>query len=229
MAAKNILSVFIDESGDFGAYSSHSPYYMVAMVLHEQSSDISKDINALDNRVKDLRFPPHAIHVGPIIRRESIYLNQYDDIVARKALLNALYHFTRQLNIHYICPVVKKSECVDFTELNSKLSKAIASEFRIHEDYFNSFDKIIVYYDNGQDELKKIITKLFSAFFPDVEFRKVQPSEYKLFQVADLICTWEMTALKAEQNNFSSSEMEFFDSPREFKKNRLKPIRKKKL
>lgn len=157
MAAENILSVFIDESGDFGAYSSHSPYYAVAMVLHEQSSDISNDITALNNRVRELGFPPHAIHVGPIIRRESIYRDQFDDISTRKALLNALYHFTRQLDIHYICAIVKKSECKSFTELNSKLSKTIANELRSHADYFSSFDKIIVYYDNGQDELKRIV------------------------------------------------------------------------
>lgn len=40
MAGK-VLSVFIDESGDFGPYEAHSPYYLVAMVLHNQDIDIS--------------------------------------------------------------------------------------------------------------------------------------------------------------------------------------------
>jgi hypothetical protein len=31
---KKTLSVFIDESGDFGSYEAHAPYYLVAMVLH---------------------------------------------------------------------------------------------------------------------------------------------------------------------------------------------------
>ena len=34
---EKVLSVFIDESGDFGDYDFHSPYYYVAMVLHDQS------------------------------------------------------------------------------------------------------------------------------------------------------------------------------------------------
>ena len=38
----NELSIFIDESGDFGEYSYHSPYYIISMVFHEQSIDISK-------------------------------------------------------------------------------------------------------------------------------------------------------------------------------------------
>ena len=38
------LSVFIDESGDFGKFDPKSPYYYVSMVLHDQSVDISSDI-----------------------------------------------------------------------------------------------------------------------------------------------------------------------------------------
>ena len=28
------LSIFIDESGDFGEYCFHSPYYIITMVFH---------------------------------------------------------------------------------------------------------------------------------------------------------------------------------------------------
>ena len=29
------LSIFVDESGDFGEYDYHSPYYIILMVLHD--------------------------------------------------------------------------------------------------------------------------------------------------------------------------------------------------
>lgn len=29
----NDLSIFVDESGDFGKYARHSPYYIVTMVF----------------------------------------------------------------------------------------------------------------------------------------------------------------------------------------------------
>lgn len=222
------LSVFIDESGDFGAYDDNAPYYMVAMVLHDQQIDISSDISKLNLKVYDLGFPPHAIHVGPIIRMESIY-ERYDDPENRRKLLNALYHFTRKLDINYLCPYVKKSECSDFIQLNAKLSREISSQIRKNLDFFNSFDNIIVYYDNGQNELTKILTSVFNTLFTNVEFRRVLPSEYKLFQVADLICTWELLSLKAEDKTFSKSENEMFGSAREFMKNRYKLIQKKKL
>lgn len=42
------LSVFIDESGDFGEYSYHAPFYIVTMVFHNQDVDISEDVNAFE-------------------------------------------------------------------------------------------------------------------------------------------------------------------------------------
>ena len=225
---EKVLSVFIDESGDFGDYNHISPYYMVAMVLHDQRQNILKEIKKLDSRISELGFPPHAIHTGPIIRKESIY-EQYDDPEARTSLLNALYHFARRVDFHYLCPYVKKAECPDFIQLNARLSRAISAGLREHEDFFNSYDRIIVYYDNGQNELTKILTSVFNVLYSNVEFRRVKPSDYKLFQVADLICTWESLALKAEHNGFTKSENEMFGSARLFLKNRYKLISRKKL
>lgn len=225
---ENILSVFIDESGDFGEYNYHSPYYMVSMVLHEQKNDLSNEIRFLDKRISELGFPIHVIHAGPLIRREDFYF-RYSDFEKRKSLFNAMYQFTRKCNIRYISPYIRKSECSDFLQMKAKLSKAILMELNRNYEYFNSFDKIIIYYDNGQNELTKILTSVFNILFSNVEFRKVSPSEYKLFQTADMICTLELLALKAEHNQFTKSEREFFTSERDFKKCRLKEIRKKRI
>ena len=172
--------------------------------------------------------PPHAIHTGPIIRKESLY-EQYDNPEDRTSLLNALYHFARKIDFRYLYPYVNKSECSDFIQLNARLSRAISSQLKEHDDFFSSFDRIIVYYDNGQNELTKILTSVFNTLYSNVEFRRVKPSDYKLFQVADLICTWETLALKAEHNFFTKSETEMFGSARLFLKNRYKLIVKKKL
>ena len=52
---------------------------------------------------------------------------------------------------------------------------------------------------------------------------------FRLFQVGDLVCTMELLAEKAESNTFSRSESEFFGSPRTFRKDLLKGLRKKML
>lgn len=225
--SEKILSIFIDESGDFGPYEYHAPYYLVAMILHDQHVNIADNIHGLVAHLQNLGYPEHAIHTGPLIRRESIYVN--DLMENRKRLFNALFNFTRKLDFHYMCVPIKKSECPDVIAMTAKLSKAIARALRQHFDYLNSFDRIIIYYDNGQVELTKILTSVFNTLFSCVEFRKVRPVDYKLFQVADLICTIELLALKAESNSFSQSEKEFFSSARDFKKNYRKSLLKKSL
>ena len=223
-----ILSIFIDESGDFGKFESHSPNYYVAMVFHDQSIDISQNINQLEDHLSRLGYPQHAIHTGPIIRKEQFY--KHDLIETRRKLFNALFHFMRKLDIHYICPKINKAECQDDIESYSqKLSKVIYDELKSHYDYFSDFDILINYYDNGQNELSNILRTVFDSLFPNVEWRKVRPVDYKLFQVADLICTMELTNDKALRNAFTKSEMEFFYSPSEFKKNLYKQRVKKKL
>lgn len=226
MAKENILSIFIDESGDFGQFDPKHPMYYVAMVMHEQSNDISSNIATLEALITNWGYPNHAIHTGPLIRKESIYSNDLRE--NRKALFNALYHFARQLKISYICPRINQRECSEKTSLAyiDKLTKEIAIELRRNYDYINSFDKIIVYYDHGQRELTKIITSVFNGIFTNVEFRLAYPKDYRLSQVADLICTIEMLADKTE---FTVSETEFFQSRRAFKLNILKDIKKKRL
>ena len=43
------LSIFIDEPGDFGEYDFHSPYYIIAMVMHDQAYDLSAELAKLEN------------------------------------------------------------------------------------------------------------------------------------------------------------------------------------
>ena len=122
--SENILSVFIDESGDFGPFEHHAPYYIVSMILHEQSSNIEETISILETHIKNLNQPSHAIHVGPLIRRESIYKNYLME--ERKRLFSALFNFARKLPFSYITAKVKKSECKDVVELTAKLTKSIS-------------------------------------------------------------------------------------------------------
>ena len=109
--SEKILSVFIDESGDFGPYEVHAPYYLVAMVLHDQTVDISANIAGFETHLRNLGYAQHAVHTRPLIRRESVYAN--DLMENRKQLFNALFHFSRKLDIRYTCVKIKKNECPD--------------------------------------------------------------------------------------------------------------------
>jgi len=45
------LSIFVDESGDYGEFRIHSPYYIVALVFHDQRLSISSSVKALDQAI----------------------------------------------------------------------------------------------------------------------------------------------------------------------------------
>ena len=94
---------------------------------------------------------------------------------------------------------------------------------------FLDYDRIVVYYDFGQLELTKILVTLFNAFLSNVEFRKVIPADYKLFQAADMLCTLELLALKHENKCLSKSELKFFKSGKDIYKSYIRAIRKKRI
>ncbi len=50
----------------------------------------------------------------------------------------------------------------------------------------SSWDRVVIYYDNGQRELTNLVHGVFNAHLTTVEVRKVVPARYSLFQVTDL-------------------------------------------
>ncbi len=63
------------------------------MVLHNQDVDISKNIDDLESHLANIGYKQHAIHTGLLIRRESVYANDFME--ERKRLFNALFNFVR--------------------------------------------------------------------------------------------------------------------------------------
>lgn len=208
------LSIFIDESGDFGEYNHHSPYYIIAMVFHNQKDSIQSAISKLNQELSFLNLENLCIHTGPIIRREGLYINMSID--ERRRIFNKMIAFIRQIDIQYKCFYVEKKHFSDVVEATDTLSKQISRFINLHYADFLSYDNVKIYYDNGQVEVSKILSSVFNALLPNAVFRKVMPSEYKLFQVADLLCSLTLVKLKLENNTFSKSEMIFFGNGRNF-------------
>ncbi len=221
------LSVFIDESGDFGEVKERPAYYLVTFVFHNQDNNIDLQVAKLEESIKISGFDVEYIHTGPVIRREEVF-GRYS-IDERRKLLYKMLNFVNACPISYLTVVVDRKEAIDKVALSGKLAKAINMAISIHQDFFKSFDKIIVYYDNGQHELSVILNAVFSIQFASVEFRKVAPQRYRLLQAADFICSMELLKIKRDEKRLSRSEEKFFYKPQELKKVFLKSIEKKKL
>ena len=223
----NELSIFVDESGDFGTYEPHAPFYLFTLVFHNQTDSIEDQISHLEHSLSDVGFDAkHCFHAGPIIRREEDY--QYLSITERRKCLNRIMTFAKNCEISYITFSAEKKHMSDSLGLTVALSKQLSAFIREEYDFFSGFDRIVVYYDNGQVELNKLLASVFAVMLPQAEFRKVMPTDYRLFQVADLFCTLELICLKDEHRIMSKSEEAFFGSMRDMRKNYLKPMFKKR-
>ena len=95
--------------------------------------------------------------------------------------------------------------------------------------YFQEYEKAILYYDNGQHELSRILNAVLATQLNNYDIRRVFPNDYRLFQVADLVCTLELLRIKVENGKLSNSEEKIFHNVRELKKDFLKGIRKKQF
>ncbi len=182
------LSIFVDESGDFGDYNYLSPYYIVTLIIHEQEKSISEQVKTLDLCFDNMNINLKAIHTAPLIRREDVYKLLHKDI--RLKIFNTFFHFTRKVGIKYKNIIVDKKH-KNSIDINKSISKQLSLFIRDNLNYFQNFDNIIIYYDNGQEQLANILVSVFTSWFHDkFDYRTVSPYEYKLFQVADFICTF---------------------------------------
>lgn len=221
------LSIFIDESGDFGEIQERPAYYLVSFVFHDQSKSIDDYVKKLEQSVASAGFDVEYIHTGPVIRREDIFAHySIDD---RRKLLYKMLNFVNACPIRCMTVVVNRQEAKDKIALSGKLARGINDLLNQHQDYFSNYDKIIVYYDNGQSELSAVLNAVLSIQFANVEFRKAEPQKYRLLQATDFICSLELLRIKRNEKRLSKSEEKFFYKPQELKKVFLKVVDKKRL
>ena len=221
------LSIFVDESGDLGEYDYRAPFYIISMVLHDQSIALNGDIRKLEEALSYIGWSKHCVHAGPLLRSEEEYRGY--SIKERRKIIMKVMSFIRHLDIHFKSIYIEKKHIEDTIEATGKLSKQLAMFIRDNMEFFYSFDVVKVYYDNGQVEVTRVLSSVFNVLLENVEFRKVIPADYRLFQVADLICTLKLTELKMERNILSKSDLYFFGNERTIKKNYLKPLAKKEI
>lgn len=140
-----------------------------------------------------------------------------------------MMNFMRYLDIQFKTIYIEKKHINDSIEATGRLSKELARFIRDKYSFFCEFDVVKIYYDNGQVELTRVLSSVFNTLLENVEFRKVMPTDYRLFQVADMICTLKLTELKMEHHLLSKSEKMFFQNERTLKKNYLKLLAKKEI
>ena len=211
------LSIFVDESGDAGETST---YYLITIVLHDQAKDISEVLEPYEADLRARRVADIPMHLGPLLNGNDDYKGL--GASTRKALLNSFRVMADKLPFQYMTFAYRKSEYADYRSLFTSMKRDLVLTIFDNLDFFQKFEKVKVYYDNGQS----VVT---NALHDAVIYRDAKPADYRLFQLADYICTLELTALKYQSRSETATDRMFFGQWGSFKKNYLKKLRKHRL
>lgn len=220
------ISLFVDESGEIG---TESKYYLLTLVFHEQNNSISHAINAYENDIRMKHLPDIPLHASPLMNGNDEYTGM--DIQDRKRLLQSFFTMLQHLPVKYHAFAYKKSEFEDGPALEARIKRDIVNLIFDNLDYLQRFDKVKVYYDDGQYVVTKALHDAveYALSTNAIMYKNSGPKDYRLAQTADLICTLELTALKFEAKEATKTDNRFFGAYGSFKKNYLKKIRKKLL
>ena len=139
--------------------------------MHDQSVDITSNLNKLEQEMGYLGWPNHCLHAGPIIRSEHEYKEL--ELEDKQKLLRCLMAFTRKLDVTVKSVYIEKKKVADSIDATGKLSKQLATFIRDNMEFFLGFDCVKIYYDNGQTEVSRILASVFNVLLDNVEFRKV--------------------------------------------------------
>ena len=222
------ISVFVDESGSFAPDANSSRYYLICLVLHDQSADISEAVSSLEDSLVAMGLGRnHCIHAGPLVRREKEYVDLRRE--ERRRIFARMMSFIRKADFAYKCFALDKKFLSGETAVHDLLLQRLVRFLIDNSDSLNTYSRIKIYYDDGQPQIKTLVHEAFAIYAAKTEFvADVQPERYRLFQAADVLCTLELARLKLQSGErLSSSEFEFFNGIQGLRKNYLKPISSK--
>ena len=202
------LNIFVDETGEFGFGKGASELYGISFTFHEHNDDIIPELNKLNDRLDKIGYT-NMIHMADLIMNRGDY--KKISINTRRSIFKAIFHFSRKIKVKYQTIIIDKKYTDNGRILKLQLSTAINKMIKEHEKYFNKFDKIVMYYDNGQEILGTILDSIFLRF-DDFEHRvDFDHKEKRLFQVSDMLTYIDKFDYKYKNKlSFTKGEKYFF-------------------
>lgn len=168
-------------------------------------------------------------HSEPLLNGHKDY--QGLSIEQRKKILSCFSTLVRHLPITYQTFVYERHEIPDPAALSARMRRDISNFLFDHLAYFQSFDDVKVYYDDGQDVVSRALRDSIGFVLSKgaVERRRTTMTDYRLEQAADYLCTIELAAIKYASKEDGGTYDRFFGGIGTFKKNWLKQARRKRL
>lgn len=220
------LSAFVDESG---TQEARTTFYVVTLVLHDQSDDIFDAIRRYERSLADRGLPNIPFHATPLMRGHDDYAGL--ELAERKRLLSSFSVLVQNLPIRYRSFIYKSSEFGNPNKLQALIRRDLVSFLVDQLEYFQSYDHVKIYYDSGQPAVTHALKEAFAYALSKEAFvtRNSNFHDYRLSQVADYLCAIELTSSKYLLHLSTATDDKFFGSIGTFKRNWLKQARRKLL
>ena len=218
------LNLHIDESG---GQDLSEGLCLVAVVLHEHSADVSAPIEEYEKRLAAADLPDVPFHGKDLLHGNEGYraVSPGD----RKRLLTQFARLVRSLPFSYVVLRYSASDTHDRRELESRIRRDFSSLVRDRLGFFQGFDTISVYYDDGQwavsgalhDALDFVLTRNVA------DYRDADHGARRLLQVAGCICAVERASIAYDRGSQSRTHERFFGSRRSFMQSYMKQLARK--
>lgn len=215
------LNLHIDETG---SQDLTEGYYAVSIIIHEHEHDVEGSIASYKERLATAGLPDIPFHGSELLHGHGEYaaVNTGD----RKRLLSQYARLVRSLPVKYKVFVYTSFEVDGREALEARLRRDLVAFVFDRLSYFQSFEEIAVYYDNGQGAVSASLhAALEYALAKDVvDYREADHAARRLLQVADYACTIERVAHAFDTRTETSTQTRFFGSRRSFMQSYAKQL-----
>lgn len=220
------LNLHIDETG---SQDLSEDLYLVAVVLHEHAADIVSPIAKYERKLSVAKLANIPFHGKDLLHGNENY--KTISIGDRKRLLTQFARFVRELPISYFILKYETSDIRDSNELESRIRRDLVSFIYDHLVFFQKFDAISVYYDNGQSAINIALHDALDFILARnvADFRDADYDARRLLQVADYICTIERVFIAYNANKQTKTHDRFFGKRRNFTQSFIKQLVRKKI
>ena len=136
-----------------------SDLYAVSFTLHESSNSIENELKYLNKKLAALHYNG-MIHLAYLIAKRGDY--SHFNFEKRKSIFWAIFYFSIRVKVKIRTVIVDKRYINKKMQLNIILARDISNFISNNQYYLDTFDKIVIYYDNGQETLATILDTLYS-------------------------------------------------------------------
>ena len=221
------LSIFVDESG---SQKGHSAYCIVSLVFHEQEEILESVVSSLEADLERKSLPSLPFHASPLMYGKGPYKDLERE--TRKRLFASFEAFCRRAPFACKTFSYRRSEVSSAEVFTARFKKDLISFLTDNLEYFQAFEKVKIYYDNGQSMVTSAFHSAIDLVLSKeaVLYRMADARQYRLSQVADCICTLELTDIKFQRGELTETDAKMFGTNyAAFKKNHLAHIRKRQM